>query len=83
MKAKAIILKLFLHDIYCHYILEHMTFDIIGRHFTANTSFFIIITIIIIIVITYGPMTSSSVQRFPYIELFVVIRHNIKTDSHK
>ncbi len=59
-----------------------MTFYIIGRHFTANTSVFIIITIIII-VITYGHMTSSSVQCFPYIELFVVIHHNIKTDSHK
>ncbi len=78
MKVKAIILKLFLHDICCHYILEHMTFYIIGRLFTANTSVFIII-----IVITYGHMTSSSVQCFPYIELFVVIHHNIKTDSHK
>ncbi len=56
---------------------ERMMFDIIGRHFTANTSVFIII------IITYSHLTYSSIQCSPYIELFMVVSHNIKTDLHK
>ncbi len=64
MKAQA--MKLVLHDICCHEYPVSLWRLIIGWHFTANMSIYYYCHHL-----DYGHLTYSSVQWFPFIDLFV------------